>query len=123
MNDTIYRVQDLVGRGPWKPGFSHTWTEDRTVDEYMALQSWVDEFGLGILRHRLAGAHMGCGCRTLGQLRRWILKTEYDRLRAKGYRAVQMQIDRVLAESEVQCVFERVKPLSEDAEPVELYPE
>lgn len=65
--------------------------------------------------------HMGCGCRTLEQLRRWFSPSEYAKLVGYGYRAVKMQAGRILAESEIQCVFERAKPLREDIEPVELY--
>ena len=79
------------------------------------------EFG-NILRRAIVGMSLGCGCRTLGQLRRWFTPTEYATLRRCGYCAVRMEVSRVLAESEVQCVFERARPLREDVEPVELYP-
>ena len=29
MAEVVYRIQDSNGRGPWKPGFSHVWVEDR----------------------------------------------------------------------------------------------
>ena len=30
---TVYRVQDADGRGPFKPGFSHQWVEERADHE------------------------------------------------------------------------------------------
>ncbi len=115
---TVYRVQDADGRGPWKPGFSHFWVEDR--DDHDSLIPWYHEFG-PVHRNAIVGMSMGCGCRTLEQLRRWFTPTEYARLRAYGYRAVQMDVGRILAESAIQCVFERAKPLRKDVAAVVLY--
>jgi hypothetical protein len=54
-------------------------------------------------------------------LRRWFTRTEYAALRGYGYQAVRLQVGRILAESPIQCVFERSKPLARDIEPFELY--
>lgn len=117
----IYRVQDPDGRGPWKPGFSHRWAEDRPKEEYEALVPWPVQFG-NVLRHSIVGMSLGCGCRSLEQLRRWFTPKEYATLRSFGYCAVKMETGRILAESDIQCVFERAMPLREGVEPVELYP-
>lgn len=87
----------------------------------MALVPWPAQFG-NVLNRSIAGMSLGCGCRTLEQLRRWFTPTEYVKLRGFGYGAVKMEVGRVLAESDIQCVFERVKPLRDATEPVELYP-
>jgi len=79
------------------------------------------QFG-NVLRRSIVGMSLGCGCRTLEQLRRWFTPTEYATLRRFGYCAVKMEAGRILAESDIQCVFERAKPLREGVEPVELYP-
>lgn len=117
----MYRVQDDEGRGPWRPGFSQRWVEDRPASEFAALQPWPSEFGPVHLR-AIFGMHLGCGCTSIVQLRRWFTPTEYRRLLSFGYRAVRMGVGRVLAESAIQCVFERAKPLTQDVEAVELYP-
>lgn len=117
----VFRVQDNDGRGPWKPGFSICWVDDRPEEEYAALVPWTVEFGREPLQKRIIGMHIGCGCRTLGQLRRWFTPREYSKLLRYGYQAVGMQAGRILAESKIQCVFERAKPLHEDIEAVELY--
>ena len=116
---TIYRVQDRQGRGPWKPGFSHLWVEDRS--DHDLLIPWYREFGW-INRNAIAGMYMGCGCRTIEQLRRWFTPTEYAKLREFGYQAVELDIGRALGESDIQIVFERARPLREAARRIELYP-
>lgn len=118
---TVFRVQDKHGRGPWKPGFSHRWVKDRPEAEYAALAPWPIEFG-NVLRRSIAGMSVGCGCLTIEQLRRWFKPDEYATLLSFGYAAVKMEAEGLLASSDVQCVFERVKPLREDVELVDLYP-
>lgn len=115
----VYRVQDRDGRGPWKPGFSRHWVEDR--DDLDHLPPWTHELP-NALQKRIVGMHLGCGCQTLEQLRRWFTPGEYATLRRHGYLAVKMKVGRILAASRTQCVFERAKPLYEDFETVELYP-
>lgn len=120
-SDFIYRVQDSLGRGPWKPGFSHKWVEDRPESEFEALVPWPLQFK-GVMSRRIIGMHMGCGCKIIEQLRRWFTPKEYKTLQGFGYAAVKMEAGRILAESDIQCVFERAKPLNESVEPIELYP-
>ena len=116
---TVYRVQDKDGRGPWKPGFSHRWVEDR--DDHDVLIPWYQEFGR-VERLAIAGMHLGCGCRTIEQLRRWFTLKEYKKLVEFGYRAVSMGCGRALGESDIQVVFERSRPLREAVTPISLYP-
>ena len=116
---TIFRVQDKDGRGPWKPGFSQTWVEDRP--DHDNLPPWTVEFGR-IDRQFIVGPAYGSGCLTLEQLQRWFTESEYKKLLACGYRAVKMEVDRVLAESDIQCVFRRYEPLKNDVTEIDLYP-
>jgi hypothetical protein len=118
VTDFVFRVQDKDGRGPWKPGFSHKWVEDRP--DHDNLPPWFVEFGR-VDRLVLYGETCGCGCRTLDQLRRWFTKSEWRKLKKYGYRAVKIEIGRMLAQSDIQCVFARIKPLREDVEAVELW--
>ena len=117
----VYRVQDVEGRGPWRPGFSRLWVRDR--DDHDNLRPWVEQFGLAIIprNHLPFGRHFGCACRTLEQLRRWFTAEEYATLQAYGYQAVSMDVQRVLAESDIQLVFQRSRPLRAGVEPVDLY--
>lgn len=114
----VFRVQDAAGRGPWKPGFSHRWVEDR--DDHDNLLPWLTEIG-PVHQRAIVGMSIGCGCLTLSQLRRWFSRSEYRTLAGMGYAAVLLRGCHVLGASGTQCVFERVLPLNTDAEPVELY--
>jgi len=114
----IFRIQDKDGRGPWKPGFSHKWIETR--EDHDNLPPWPLEFGR-VDRQLFLGEHAGSGCLTLEQLQRWFTPSEYKTLLKYGYRAVKMEVNRLLAHSDIQCVFGRTKPLKEDFIVVELY--
>ena len=115
---TVFRVQDRSGRGPWKPGFSHLWVEDR--DDHDRLRPWYEEFGW-VQRNAIAGMYVGCGCRHVDQLRRWFTRGEYEKLLAYGYTAVELSVGRILGESDIQVVFERARPLREAARAFNLY--
>lgn len=116
---TVVRIQDPQGRGPWRPGFSHVWVEDRP-DHDLLLPWWQE---MGWVNHK-ATPHMyiGCGCRTVEQLRRWFTPGEYRTLLLYGYRAVTLEVGRILGESEIQVVFERARPLREAGQAFDLYP-
>lgn len=114
----VFRVQDAEGRGPWRPGFSHKWVEDRPDEEFAALIPWPLQFGELPFDPRM---HAGCGCQSLSQLRRWFTESEYRTLLGLGYRAVKMTPERILAASDIQCVFERVIPLNVGVVPIQLY--
>jgi len=117
----VYRVQDRHGRGPWKPGFSESWVEDRTDAEFDA----IDPFPMNVLRaqvRRARGMHVGHACLSLDQLRLWFTPGEYRKLLGHGYRAVRIPVDTILVESPSQCLFARRKPMRVGALPVAIYP-
>lgn len=115
----VWRMQDIDGRGPWRPGFSSKWVEDKEVRH---LPPWTDEFDVAAINKAARpGTAIGCGCRSLSQLRLWFTSSEYARLVRYGYQAVQMSADRILAESQVQCVFQRTGSLREFIGVVDLY--
>lgn len=117
----VYRVQDSEGRGPFRPGFSHWWVEERP--DHDNLVPWMQQFGHDAIPRTgwPFGKHFGCACRTLGQLRRWFTASEYATLQRFGFQAVSMEADRVLHESEIQLLFQRAKPLRADVSPMDLY--
>ncbi len=116
----IYRVQDKDGRGPWKPGFSIKWVEDRT--DHDNLKPYITEWPeFNIHAEIMPDEHCGCGCLTLEQLKRWFTETEYNRLRIMGYRAVKLKANRILRSSEKQCVFTRKRALRKGATEISLY--
>ena len=117
----VYRVQDADGRGPFRPGFSHWWVEERP--DHDNLVPWMQQFGHDAIPRTgwPFGKHFGCACRTLDQLRRWFTASEYATLQRFGFQAVSMDVARVLHESEIQLLFQRAKPLRADVSPVDLY--
>ena len=116
--DFIYRIQDASGRGPWRPGFSHHWIEPRSDHKY--LKPWFVEFGR-VDRLLCNWEYAGSACATVKQLRRWFTRGEYQTLKKFGYRAVKIDVKRVLAMSKIQVVFSRLKPLNVDIDEFELY--
>lgn len=119
----VYRIQDKDGRGPWKPGFSHKWVEDRTDEEYAALPPGGTQFPQLNCMTFVSDRYYGFGCESLDQLRKWFRRSEYETLRGYGYRACKLYVDRILFQSDVQVVFERAQPLKVSAKSVSLYPE
>lgn len=113
----FYRVQDRDGRGPWKPGFSHTWVEDR--QDHDNLIPWYFEMGPVHLK-ALAGEHVGSACETIDQLRRWFTPSEYATLKRSGYQAVRVT-GRILGKSSTQVVIASPIAFAKQAIPIELH--
>ena len=118
---TVFRIQDKDGYGPWKPGFSDVWVEDRTPTEMATLQPWYIEFPVCLPCQPTE--YMGVACRTKEQLRRWFTENEYATLRRYGYEAVEMEANRILAGSDIQCVIARTLPFNVKCKPFDLYRE
>lgn len=119
MKKTLYRIQGSNGRGPFAPGFSKWWIENRA--DHKVLLPWFMEFNdffPTLIGHEVA---FGVACKTIEQLKRWFTKSEYRKLLKFGYHAVQIDYSRILAASDVQCVFARTKPLNKDVCVFELY--
>lgn len=112
MKEIVYRIQDDVGRGPFRPGFSHQWADDSFTAGCKCFPTWMEEFGETLIQRRgRAGEHFGSAVRTIDKLCEWFSPTERLKLAAIGFNAVSVPIDRVLAESENQLVFARKLPL------------
>ncbi len=113
----VYRVQDKDGRGPFKPGFSTSWFEPRPDHQY--LLPFYQQFG-SIDLFSPAG-HLGCGCLTIEQLKRWFSLGEMTTLEKYGYKAVKINCTKIIAWSDIQCVFECAEPINKNAEIFDLY--
>ena len=110
MNLIVFRVQDAEGRGPYRPGLSHKWTDD----DHWRNQSFFVEFGWSVEKVRTLwnrNESGGCGFRDLVGLHRWFGASECAKLDELGYSIVRMVADRIIAESRQQLVFARKKPL------------
>ena len=113
---TIYRIQDKDGRGPWKPGFSDNWVRECPDNKLLPWMLTIGPVHLKAMPDEICG----CGCVNKNQLRRWILKSEYEVLLRYGYKAVKLK-GRILGKDENQCVFARREPLKEKCKEFKLY--
>ncbi len=118
----VYRIQDSEGRGPWRPGFSHKWVEERTDAEFRRLRPIQQDFPrLDQLLCVQRGEYVGVGCETLVKLRQWFTASEYATLLGFGYQCVRLDADYIVCTSDIQCVFIRSKHLRAGTRTARLY--
>jgi hypothetical protein len=88
---TVYRIQDDVGRGPFRPGFSHRWADDSFTAGCKAFPTWMEEFGDHLIQKRgRPGEHFGSAVRSIEKLCEWFSPTERLKLAAMGFNAVSV---------------------------------
>ena len=109
-----YRVQADDGRGPWRPGWSHTWIDDEAPADRLT-ETIMDLMPINELMALPAEMSWGCACRTQDALMRWFTLRERTRLGAAGFYPVRLNADVVLAESPWQMLIGRTRPFSEGA--------
>lgn len=112
----LYRIQNKQGRGPFAPGLTKIWIEYRP--DHKNLVPYYETWPLLKINTTF---NYGCACRTVHQLKRWFTEPEYRTLKALGFDAVKIQVDRVERENDIQCVFRRKKQLYRDVVPFDLY--
>lgn len=114
MSVSVYRVQAGDGRGPWRPGWSHTWIEvDAPADRLT--ETMMDLLPIDVLMHLPPGMAYGSACRTLDALLCWFLPPERERLARFGFHPVRLNLDVVLAESQWQLIIGRRRPFADGA--------
>lgn len=112
----IYRVQDHEGRGPYRPHFSHHWTDpDHEARNPLDPRCMFDPLTMH-LHH--GNDRYGYGFRTIEQAADWFTLTEMRKLMNMGYNLVVMEVDKVLLETDRQLLFWRNAPLYVRAVPV-----
>jgi hypothetical protein len=115
MSEVVFRVQDIRGRGPFKPGFSMKWADEDFSPGLLPLPTFMEEFGHDVIdRLGKPGERFGSAVRSPEQLSRWFSPTEQRRLHDFGYRPVKMVADRILAESTNQVLIARKRPFYRD---------
>ena len=118
----MYRVQDVDGRGPFKPGLSKFWIIERPDHEnLLPWTAFVSRNELSRWHQRYR--HLGCACRSIEELRRWFIPMEYETLLLMGYQAVKLLGCEVLWQDNTQCVIGRNKSFSSGAFPISLHAE
>jgi hypothetical protein len=109
--EKFYRVQDCIGRGPFRPGFSAIWADEDFAPGMLPMPTWMEEFGVdACLRLGTRGESFGSAVRTPAEIGKWFSYSERNRLRKLGFRLVEITGARVLAESENQALIASPKP-------------
>ncbi len=111
-NTIVCRIQDKEGRGPYRPGFSHNWSERE--DGPLPIQLAFPGIGekIKLWRALNGGGHFGCAFRNKDQAARWFSPNEVLTLAGFGYRLVWMHAE-IVAENDDQLVIFSMKPLAE----------
>lgn len=120
MSDILFRIQDAKGRGPFAPGVTKKWKINPV--SLNALPAWFMEWP-ELIHISKKDMHLGCACRTQEQLKAWFSHEEYENILRLGYRCVAIDVDEIVRESEIQCVFLRKRQLRKGAIPIMLYGE
>lgn len=110
----VYRVQHAVdGRGPFRPGWTHTWLDAAGDAMRETKPSILDEFGDNLFAGAPRTMSYGTGVARALDLVQWFSPVERERLAAVDYIVVRMNIDIVVASSPNQIVFGRLRPLAD----------
>ena len=105
--NTIFRIQDSDGRGPYRPNLTKTWCEYHRMDSKPGI---FEEFGQGLVhilaRHLLQNHGVfGCGFSSIESLQHWFTEGERKSLGRVGFELVVIIPDKVFAKSDKQVVF------------------
>ena len=110
----IWRVQGRDGRGPYAPGFSRKWCDDRGPPPPPTCFEEFPDLERTIANKRMHhGGHFGCGVLAPEDIGRWLTPTECRELLKLRFHLVRMDVDDILAQSANQVVFWRSRPLRE----------
>jgi len=101
MTDTIYRVQDATGRGPYRPGLSGAWVD---ADHDRRNPAITQEFTLRIIQSFPRDASAGCGFFSVAALATWFSVAEQKRLDALGFRVAAIEGATVYAVGDLQIL-------------------
>lgn len=105
----VFRVQAADGRGPWRPGWSHTWIEgDAEVGRLT--ETVMDLVPAATLRALSDEFMYGCACRSINALMEWFTPLERRTLEKYGFYPVSIKADVIVAESQLQLLIGRRKP-------------
>lgn len=107
----LLRVQDRSGRGPFQPGWSHTWTDPERSDFPPPIFEDFQNLPRLIAYAKSKNLHIGCAARAGPTFRLWFSDTEIARLRSYGFHLANATPCRVIAESYNQALFVSAQPL------------
>lgn len=121
-DQTVYRIQDSEGRGPFKPGFSDQWVEFRE-DLFNLRPAYADFDGYveTVKQLKKKGLYLGIATETPEQLRRWFTVTEYLKLLGMGYKCYKVHKCHIAHKSDIQIIIARKCHPTKSIEQVKLY--
>ncbi len=110
----LVRVQDSEGRGPWRPGFSESWTSESRVTFFPPIYSELGavRFKRIVDRAHADGLHIGCAV-SLRRLHEWFADDEREALIGFGFRLVSADGCKQLATTQSQRLIGSPRPLAE----------
>jgi hypothetical protein len=108
----LLRVQDGMGRGPWRPNFSDRWTDPHRTGLPSPIYDDIIGFSDIVARLHKQGMHIGCAARGLDGLRKWFSTSELLKLTYLGFVVVDASQATLVAETPTQALIAWDKPLS-----------
>lgn len=106
---TLVRMQDADGRGPWRPGFSWSWSDiDRELP--MPITSAMPNFRREVMKLHRDGYHIGCAAR-VGNLDRWFSDGEVRRLLGMDFALHNASKLKLVWENDDQALVASMLPL------------
>lgn len=116
MTTQVVRIQDKKGRGPFAPGVTNKWLDTRNG------RGFLPSFFMEFPDFRPTGSdNFGCACMTTDQLKLWFSQEEYQKLLKLGFKAVKMNVDEVVRQSDIQCIIRRKRSFRKNVETFQLY--
>lgn len=114
MSEKLYRIQDVSGRGPWRPGFSHMWIDpekdDRDCPPMMVeFPQWQRQIARAVGRGLM---HYGCCVSGEIGIRRWFTTSEIERLKIHGFSLVDASSLEPICKGKAQIIGASRWPLS-----------
>lgn len=112
MSELVCRIQDKEGRGPYRPGFSHVWSER----DFGPDPVFVAFPGIMAKAHKIVetkGGAVGCAFRSIEQASEWFSPSEVLTLAKHGYSLCWVLPDEILAENQDQLVIWTANPLAD----------
>lgn len=107
----ILRVQDAVGRGPWRPGLSDRWVDAWRTESLPPIYEELPAFAALVNYAHRSGLHIGCAARGKSGLLAWFSPMELLRLDGMGFHIVDASVCEVLAETPNQIIVGSPQPL------------
>lgn len=103
MSEPIYRMQDVLGRGPWRPGLSSQWIRSTTPSGGRPIYQEAGALA-AIKSAHLNRLHVGCAARA-SRLHLWFSDADVKRLYTMRFSLVDASSCIVIFETDQQVII------------------